>query len=288
MGAHSTSFKVLSKSGILQHCLLLFSFILAYFPVWKSLVGVWYSSDDYSHGFFILPISLYIVWQKRKILVDVPFNTSWKGLLLVIFSLFLYLFAYYGEILTLASFSLVLMFSAVVIFFYGFKMFKELLFPLAFLLFMIPFPSQIFSQLTIPLQLFVTEISVWFMAHLGIPVYAEGNIIHLPNRTMQVVQACSGLRSMLSILPLGAILSYFTLNSNPLRYILFLSGIPTAILVNIVRVILLVMAYYYFNFDLTTGTTHTIFGIFIFILALIFLFAIRGILLKWDLRYTEK
>jgi len=89
-------------------------------------------------------------------------------------------------------------------------------------------------------------------------------------------------------LPLGAILGYLTLKSNPLRWILFLSGIPAAIVVNIVRVILLVMASYYFNIDLTIGTTHTIFGIFIFLLAISFLFAIRGILSKLDLRYTEK
>ena len=280
------------KSILKSRTVLVFAFVgcfvLAFFPVWKGLISAWLNSDEYSHGFFIIPICGYVVWQKRKVLVGVPFNTSWKGLILVIFSLFLYLFAYYGEILTLASFSLVLMFSSVVIFLYGLRMFKESLFPLAFLLFMIPFPSQIYSQLTIPLQLFVTKVSVWFTANLGIPIYREGNVIHLPDRTMQVVQACSGLRSMISILPLGAILSYLTLKSNPLRYILFLSGVPTAIVVNIVRVVLLVGAFHYFGFDLTTGTTHTIFGIFIFMLALIFIFMIRGILLKWDLPYTEK
>ena len=219
---------------------------------------------------------------------EIRVSTSWWGLSLVVFFLLVYLFAHYGEISTLASFSMVVMFCALVIFLYGLKMFKELLFPLAFLLFMIPFPSQIYSQLTIPLQLFVTKVSVWFTANLGMPIYREGNVIHLPDRTVQVVQACSGLRSMLSILPLGAVLAYFTIKSNPLRGILFLSGIPTAIFVNIVRVILLVMAYYYFNFDLTAGTTHTIFGIFIFMLALIMLFGIRGILLKWDRPYIEK
>lgn len=277
-----------NRNAIFFAAILIGLFVLAYFPVWKNLISAWLNSDEYSHGFLIVPICGYIVWQKKKSLVEIPLNTSWKGLILVIFSLFLYLFAYHGEILTLASFSVVFMFCAIVIFFYGLRMFKELLFPLVFLLFMIPFPSQIYSQLTIPLQLFVTEASVSFTANVGIPIYREGNVIHLPDRTMQVVQACSGLRSMLSILPLGAILGYFTLKSNPLRYILFLSGIPAAIVVNIVRVILLVIAFYYFNFDLATGTIHTVFGIFIFTLSLIFLFAIRRILLRWDLHYTEK
>jgi len=277
-----------SRNTIYLIGILIGLFVLAYFPVWKNLISAWLNSDEYSHGFFIVPICGYIVWQKKKSFVEIPLNTSWKGLILVIFSLFLYLFAYYGEILTLASFSLVFMFFVIAVFLYGLRMFKELLFPLAFLLFMIPFPSQIYSQLTIPLQLFVTKASVWLTANIGIPIYSEGNVIHLPNRTMQVAQACSGLRSMISILPLGAILGYFTLKSNPLRYILFLTGIPIAIVVNIVRVILLVLAFYYFNFDLTAGTTHTVFGIFIFILALVFIFTIRGILLKWDLTYTEK
>lgn len=277
-----------NRSVILLTAVLSGLFILTFLPVWKNLVTAWLNSDDYSHGFFIVPICGYIIWQKKRIFKEIPLSTSWWGLSLVVFGLFLYLFAHYGEISTLASFSMVVMFCALVIFLYRPRMFKELLFPLAFLLFMIPFPSQIYSQLTIPLQLFVTKVSVWFTANVGIPIYREGNVIHLPDRTMQVVQACSGLRSMLSILPLSAVLAYLTIKSNPLRWTLFLSGIPTALVVNIVRVVLLVMAYYYFNFDLAVGSTHTIFGIFIFMLALIILFAIRGILLKWAPPYTEK
>ena len=277
-----------SRKAFFLTAILTGLFILTYLPVWKGLVTAWINSDDYSHGFLIVPICGYIIWQKKRVLKEIPLSTSWWGLSLVVFFLFLYLFAHYGEILTLASFSMVFMFCALVIFFYGLRMFKELLFPLAFLLFMIPFPSQIYSQLTIPLQLFVTKVSVWFTANLGMPIYREGNVIHLPDRTMQVAQACSGLRSMLSILPLGAVLAYLTIKSNPMRYILFLSGIPTAIAVNIVRVILLVMAFYYLRFDLTVGSIHTIFGIFIFMLALIILFAIRGILLKWDVPSIKK
>jgi exosortase len=147
---------------------------------------------------------------------------------------------------------------------------------------MIPIPAQIYSQMTIPLQLLVTKISVWVTANLNIPIYREGNIIHLPDRTIQVVQACSGLRSMISILPIGAILGYFTLQSNLLKSILFLFGVPTAILVNIIRVVLLVLSFYYFKYDLTAGTIHTVFGMIIFILSLVIIFFAGGILSKWD------
>lgn len=270
------------RKTIILITLLAGFFILAYLPVWKGLITMWLNSDDYSHGFFIIPISIYVVWRKREILNNVKPSLSWWGLPFVIFSILLYLFAHFTEILTLVSFSMLLLFSAMIIYFYGLRMFRELLFPLVFLLFMIPIPAQIYSQMTIPLQLLVTKISVWVTANLNIPIYREGNIIHLPDRTIQVVQACSGLRSMISILPIGAILGYFTLQSNLLKSILFLFGVPTAILVNIIRVVLLVLSFYYFKYDLTAGTIHTVFGMIIFILSLVIIFFAGGILSKWD------
>lgn len=262
--------------------LLFLSFVLAYFPVWRRLVITWYSSDDYSHGFFIIPLCFYIIWRKKEVITEIPIKPSSFGLALVIFSLLLYLFAHLAEIVTLSSFSMVLLLAGVVIYVYGFLMFKELIFPLFLLLFMIPVPAQIYAKLTIPLQLFVSKASVGISNLLGLPVYREGNVIHLPERTLQVVQACSGLRSMISLLVLSAIFGYLTLKSNLLRTILFFSGIPAAIFVNIIRVVLMVLAFYYFNYNLTTGTIHTVFGVVIFFLALIFIAITKGVLSIWD------
>lgn len=267
---------------------LIASFILSYYPVWKRLVLSWYSSDQYSHGFFIVPITLYIIWQKKDVLGKTPITPSWWGLALVIFSLILYLLAHFAEIITVASFSMVLLLAGAIIYLYGFLIFKELLFPLVFLLFMIPIPGQIYSSLTIPLQLFVSNVSVWLASTIGISIYREGNVIHLPDRTMQVVQACSGLRSMVSLLMLSTIFGYFTLRSNFLRAVLFVSGLPAAILVNIIRVLLLVTAFYYLNYDLTTGTIHTLFGMTIFILALIFIAIAQKVLSTWDKEHIPR
>jgi exosortase len=214
------------------------SFILAYFPVWRGLVLAWYSNDQYSHGFLIVPLCIYMLWRKKEKLAEIQIRPSQWGLALTIFSLLLYLFAHLAEITTVASFSMVLLLAGVIIYFYGFPMLKELLFPLFILLFMIPIPAQIYSKLTIPLQLFVSKASVWIGTNMGLPIYREGNVIHLPDQTLQVVQACSGLRSMMSLLALSAFFGYFTLKSNTLRIILFLCGIPAAILVNIIRVLL--------------------------------------------------
>ena len=258
-------------------------FIIAYFPVWKELVLTWYSNDQYSHGFLIIPLCIYMVWRKKEKLVEIRIIPSRWGLVLTIFSLLLYLFARLAEITTIASFSMVLVLAGVVIYFYSFPLLKELLFPLFLLLFMIPIPTQIYSKFTIPLQLFVSKVSVWIGAVMGLPIYREGNVIHLPHQTLQVVQACSGLRSMVSLLALSAFFGYFTLKSNILRTVLFICGIPAAVLVNIIRVLLLVLAFHYFNYDLTKGTIHTIFGMSIFVLALFFLLGVKKLLSNWDI-----
>lgn len=262
--------------------LLIASFIFAYFPVWKRLVLTWYSSDEYSHGFFIVPLCCYIIWRKKKVLADIPVRSSSWGLALIIFSLLLYLLAHFAKIMTVTSFSMVLLIAGVSIYFYGFLMFRNLLFPLFLLLFMIPIPLQIYSSLTVPLQLFVSKVSVGILNLCDLPIFREGNVIQLPGQTLQIVEACSGLRSVITLLLLGAILGYLTIKSNFLRTLLFFSGIPIAILVNVVRVLLLILTFYYFNYDLTTGTVHTVFGLVIFMLALIFIFVVKGVLSIWD------
>jgi exosortase len=270
--------------------LIVFSaaFVLAYFPVWKSLFLTWYNSEDYSHGFFIIPLCIYLIWRKKEILAETPKNPSGWGLPWILFALLVYLTASIAEIMTMKSFSMVLFLSGVVVYFSGFKMLKELLFPLFFLLFMIPVPAQIYATLTIPLQLFVSAVSTWIASILSVPVFREGNVIHLPEHTLQVVQACSGLRSMISLLTLCTVFGYLSLKSNMLRTILFFSGIPTAIAVNIVRVLVTVFAFYYFNYDLAHGSVHTIFGMAIFILALIIIAATKGVLSIWDRSVTQE
>jgi exosortase A len=261
---------------------LLGSFVLAFFPVWKTLIETWANSEEYSHGFFIVPLCVYIVWREKEALAQVTMMPANWGLGLAILSLLIYLFAYLAEIATLASLSMILFVSAAVVYFYGFRMLWELSFPTFMLLFMIPVPGQVYAELTIPLQLFVSKVSVWFAAMTGIPVFREGNVIHLPDRTLEVVQACSGLRSMISLLTLSAVFGYLTLKSNLFRAALFVSGVPISVLVNVVRVIVLIFVSYYFGYDLTTGSVHTLFGLLIFALALLLLAALRGMFSIWD------
>lgn len=262
--------------------LLFVAFLLAYIPVFKELFYTWSTSDEYSHGFIIIPVALYILWTKREKLAVIEVETSRSGLIFLIASLILYVLAQFSGISTLSSLTLVLTIASSSLYLFGPKIFRKIIFPVFILLFMIPIPSQVYSAATIPLQLFVSKVSVFLASLLSIPVYREGNIINLPERTLQVVQACSGLRSIISLLTLSLIFGYLTLRSNLLRSILFFAGIPVAIFVNIIRVLLMVVAFYYFNFDLTTGTVHTFFGLVIFFLALVFLYIVQRIISVWE------
>ena len=260
--------------------LFILPFIIVFYPTWQSLFNAWSSSDDYSHGFLIVPLSLYFVWQKKESLRTATIKQSWIAFPLVIIALFLYLVAQYAEIMTLASLSMILFLGSSLFLIFGFQILKICLFPLFLLFFMVPVPAQIYATLTIPLQLFVTKITVLIASSMGIPILRDGNVISLPEHTLQVVQACSGLRSIMTLMTLGLVIAYLSLKSNLLRTILFLFAIPIAILVNVVRVLLMVIAFYYYNFDLAEGATHTVFGIMIFCLAvLLFLLFRKGLVL---------
>jgi exosortase A len=271
-----------SKTKILLMSLLIIGFVVVFFPVWEGLVLFWIVSDDYSHGFFIVPVFLFIMWQKKDEFAKIDINPKKWGFIWILFFLLLYLFAIYAEIKSMASVTMILFLSGAIFYLFGYGILKEMIFPIFILLFMIPVPSQIYATLTIPLQLFVSAVSTWFAFIINIPIYREGNVIHLPEHMLQVTQACSGLRSMISLLTLSAVFGYLTLKSNTLRAVLFFLGIPIAIVVNVIRVSVIVCAFYYFNYDLTRGDVHTLFGVVIFFLALIIIAITRGVLSIWD------
>lgn len=262
--------------------LLLAAFMAVYYPVLSGLVKAWNGSDDYSHGFLIIPLSAYILWQNRSELSAQPVDGSWIGLPLALFSLLMFLFGKFGSVLTLAPLSMIFFIWSAVIFFLGFRFFRLCYFPLFFLLFMVPVPSQIYSALTNPLQFIVTKATVAIASMMGVLIYREGNVIHLTDTTFQVVQACSGLRSIMTMLTLGAILGYFALRSPLMRIILIAAGIPIAIAVNIFRVLTMVIAHNYFKANLTEGTPHTILGLLVFALGFVFFIVLQKGLAKCE------
>lgn len=258
------------------------AFFAAYYPALYDLVQGWYHSDDQSYGIFIIPFSLYFIFKNKKKWVGAPIDTSLLGATAFTISILIYIFGQIAEVATLSSLGLVFTIWSSIWFLFGMSLFKAILFPLCLLLLMIPIPAQLYSLATVPLQLFVSKVSAGAAQLIGVPIYREGNVLILPNHTLAVVQACSGLRSLMALITLCIVYGYMTLKNNWLRATITCCAVPVALLANILRVIVMVISFYYFEFDLAHGPAHTAFGVFIFAFGLFAIAFIKGVLSRWD------
>ena len=164
----------------------------------------------------------------------------------------------------------------------GVKVIKELFTPLFLLLILIPVPEQLYIKLTFPLQLKVSQASEFIIRILGVPILRDGNIMNIPERTFEVVEACSGLRSMITLLTLSVIMGYYMLKKISSKLILLTASIPTAIAVNIIRVASMILLYHFYRLDLTVGIWHTISGLLVFGIALFILLLSQKVLEFWE------
>lgn len=252
---------------------------LAFYPVWRSLVNAWAQSEDYSHAFLIVPISIYLIWIRKEDLRAIPAEPAWLGLLIVFCAVMAYLVGTYAGIFTLNSLALVASMFGVLYGLMGWRYVRVIWFPLMFLFLMVPIPSQIYWAATTPLQLIVTKVSVFLLHQFtDIPIFRDGNVIHLPDKQLQVVAACSGMRSMISLATLSIIFGYVTLKSCVSIVILTVAALPIAIFINILRIIIMVNSDYYLQYELTSGTPHSVLGLFVFAIAIILAISLQKVL----------
>jgi hypothetical protein len=230
-------------------------FIIGYFPAFKTLFWQWAKSEDYGHAFLIIPIIGYIVWSKRKALLTLDVRQSKAGLLLLISATMAYLVSMHAKIDIVASVSMVMTLAATLIYLYGIHSIKSLLTPIVLLLLIIPIPPTLYAAASLPLQLKVTQASQYIVSLLSVPAYREGNIITTPEKAFQIVQACSGMRSLMTLV---------------------------AMFVNIIRVVALVLFFHFYQVDLSQGLSHTLLGLAVFGISLVTLFALQRILFVWE------
>ena len=251
-----------------------------YSDVLSSLVRQWASDDDYSHGFFVLPLALYFCWERRDVLQRSPHRPSLFGLVLVAVSLFVFLAGVLGAELFLTRVSLIGVLGGAVLFIWGRDHFRTTLFPLAFLLLMIPLPAIVFNQLAFPLQLLASRLGETVIAAAGIPVLREGNVLHLASTSLEVAEACSGIRSLVSLLMLGVVLGYFTEERKTGRVLLALATVPIAIVANAARVAGTGLASHWMGPAAAEGFFHGFSGWLVFLVALAGLVATQQIIAR--------
>jgi len=251
----------------------------------SSLVHQWGSDDNYSHGFFVVPLALYFAWERRGAIRRAPMRPGVGGAFLLVFSLVVWMAGLLGAELFLTRVSLVGIIAGLVWFVWGRAHLRLLAFPIAFLLLMIPLPAIIFNQIAFPLQLVASRVGETAIAAAGIPVLREGNVLQLPSRTLEVAEACSGIRSLVSLVMLAIVLGYFTERRTTGRVLIACAAVPIAIIANAIRVAGTGIASEWISPAASEGFFHAFSGWLMFVVAFVALLgvqrAIRGIDAGW-------
>jgi exosortase len=256
------------------------AFALCYWNVLTKLVHDWAHDDNYSHGFLIVPLALYFAWERRARLAAVAYQPNWVGLVLVIGSLGMLVAGTLGAELFVSRVSIIFLIAGTVLFTAGFDALRILVFPIAFLFLMVPPPAIIFNQIAFPLQLLASRFGEATLQALSIPVLREGNVITLANTSLEVAEACSGIRSLISLLTLGIVYGYFVDPRISVRTMIALSTIPIAIVANGIRVAGTGVAAHYYGNEAAEGFFHTFSGWIVFIVAFALLYLVATIIIK--------
>ncbi|MEZ5291490.1 MAG: exosortase/archaeosortase family protein [Vicinamibacterales bacterium] len=256
------------------------AFLALFFDVGRKLVADWSTDDNYSHGFLVVPVALYFVWERRSRLVRAERAPSLLGLVVMIGSLLVLAAGTLGSELFLTRIAILGMLVGVVLFVLGWTHLRLLAFPLAFLLLMIPLPALLFNQIALPLQLLASQVGEAGLRAYGVPVLREGNVMLLANTTLEVAEACSGIRSLISLLTLGIVYGYF-MDSRPwVRWLLALATVPIAVFTNGLRVAGTGIAAHTFGPAAAEGFLHTFSGWLVFVSALALLFGLREVVIR--------
>jgi exosortase len=242
--------------------------VVIYYRVAIKLVYDWYTIPDYSHGFLVPFFALFLLWDKRKTLRNTPIQQSWRGISLVVFGIIVLILGVYGVDLFTARISFVFLLAGLIWTLFGSAMLRELRFPLLVLVLAIPFPTILFNQVTFPLQLFASRIASDILPLLGVPVLLEGNVIQLPVMKLEVAEACSGIRSLMSLFTLAVFYGYFLERTTSRRWILALAAIPIAVTANVFRIVGTGLCVQYWDPEKALGFFHEFSGWVMFIISL--------------------
>jgi exosortase len=259
----------------LPEILLVALLIAIYWGVAAKLVYDWYTEPDFSHGFLVPLFSAYLVWTKRDVLQRTPVRQSWGGVWLVIAGVLTLFLGVYGAELFLARISLLMLLGGLIWTMAGRQMLRELRFPLLVLLLAIPWPMVIYNQVTFPLQIFASKLASAALPLFGVPVMRDGNVIQLPSMQLEVAEACSGIRSLMSLFTAAVFYGYFLEPSVKRRVILALAALPIAVLANGARIVGTGLAVQYWDPEKALGFFHEFSGWLIFVVSLILLYLLH-------------
>jgi exosortase len=249
--------------------------VVLYYRVAIKLVYDWYTIPDYSHGFLVPFFAAFLIWDKRRVLGAIPIKQTWSGIALVVFSIMVLILGVYGVELFTARISFIFLVTGLIATLFGWAVVRELRFPLLVLLLAIPFPAILFNRITFPLQLLASKIASDILPLLGVPTLHEGNVIELPVMKLEVAEACSGIRSLMSLFTLAVFYGYFLEKTTKRRVILALASIPIAVTANVARIVGTGLCVQYWDPEKALGFFHEFSGWVMFIVSLACLFLVH-------------
>jgi exosortase len=238
-----------------------------YWPVLRGLWTQWSLDGNASHGFLIPLISAYVVWDRRQALRTTAIAPTWWGAGAILAGLMMLLLGQVGAELFVQRLSFILVLVGLVYLLAGRAVVRLWAFPLAFLVFMVPLPAIVLNAVAFPLQGFAAQTAASCLVALNIPVLREGNVIALARTTLEVAEACSGIRSLMSLVALGTAYAYFTERVLWKRWIIIAAAIPVAIAANAFRVAGTGVLAHYFGEEAAQGFYHDFSGWLVFVVA---------------------
>ena len=251
--------------------------LICYLPILTLLVKQWSNDEDMGHGFFVPFVAGYIVWKRRALLASLKPVPNYWGLALAILGALLMMVGTLGAQIFIARVAFLVSLVGAVLFLGGIPLFRALAFPLFLLLFMIPIPAIIYARITLPLQLFASSVAENILGLIGIPVLRDGNVLELASQRLSVVEACSGIRSLLSLSFLSLVYGYLFDKKAWMRWALLAGTIPIAIAANASRVTLTGLISEY-RVDMAQGFFHTVEGFVLFIVSLMLLVGLHQLI----------
>lgn len=266
-------------SAVTRHrrlLVLVSAVILLYAPVISGLARQWYKDPSYSHGFIVPIFSGYLSWKNRYRLATLDLRPDLSGILIVLGALALLILGSLGAELFVTRISLPVTILGLIVYFCGWACARALAFPLAFLVFMVPLPALVYNQIVFPLQLLASRFATNCLQITAItPVLREGNLIILPGYTLEVAEACSGIRSLMSLIALALAYGYMAESRRWHRLFLVLSIIPIAIVSNGLRIVLTALLAEILGRKAAEGALHAISGWVIFLIATLLLLLVH-------------
>lgn len=242
----------------------------------------WMTDENYSHGFVVPAAFVWMVWERRDKLEHARISPRFWALGIVMLALVQLVVGTWGAENFTAHSSFLVLLCGMVLFLAGSAVFRIVAFPLAWLLFMIPLPAIVFYAITFPLQLVASRMAVGILDLIGVPSMREGNVLYLANFTAGVAEACSGIRSLMSILAFAVLIGYLLKMSARSRWLLAATSVPIALVINSARVAVTGLIGNYWGSQHAEGFFHTFSGWILFVVCLAITTVLAQILWRFD------